>query len=605
MEKKKLTIEQLRNMRESEDHVEFKRCQQGNLSFNGSDKQKPSDRRKCILGYVVALANANGGYLVLGMEDAFPHKVVGTSQCENALGKLENEIYKALQIPVDAYELFDEQNNRVVVVEIPRHPVGKALRFEDVPLWRSGEELIPMPDKVLFSILQETDPDYSQAICEGVTIDDLDKEAIDILKEKYARKQNNPTFTSLSDRQALSDLKLIEGNKVTNAAVLLVGKAEIIQQNFPQAKVQHEFRTTEGQERFDKRLSFVAPFYILIDQLWKAVNDRNGSVPVQEGAYMFDIPFFNEEVIREVINNAFAHRDYRLASEIVIKQYPTKLSVISPGGFPIGVTLENILTVSSTPRNRLLADVLAATGIVERSGQGMDVIFRLTLSEGKQTPDYSKTNDYQVTAILSATVKDPGFALFIKSIQQELPENQKLSVFDVLTFCAIREGKQPKDKEIAKRLYSMGYLEKRGKTSAIRYILPRRYYELTGNQSEYSELTDWDDEQIWSVLFRYLKKYGTAKKTDIAKLIGQHISDSQLRRLLERLSEGPNPPLIKEGKTRNLTYSLSKDYLGQVDLLNEATHRGLSQMIQEVTQQNASFKTSIKSSDEINDEINT
>lgn len=592
-------------MRESEDHVEFKRCQQGNLSFNGSDKQKPSDRRKCILGYVVALANANGGYLVLGMEDAFPHKVVGTSQCENALGKLENEIYKALQIPVDAYELFDEQNNRVVVVEIPRHPVGKALRFEDVPLWRSGEELIPMPDKVLFSILQETDPDYSQAICEGVTIDDLDKEAIDILKEKYARKQNNPTFTSLSDRQALSDLKLIEGNKVTNAAVLLVGKAEIIQQNFPQAKVQHEFRTTEGQERFDKRLSFVAPFYILIDQLWKAGNDRNGSVPVQEGAYMFDIPFFNEEVIREVINNAFAHRDYRLASEIVIKQYPTKLSVISPGGFPIGVTLENILTVSSTPRNRLLADVLAATGIVERSGQGMDVIFRLTLSEGKQTPDYSKTNDYQVTAILSATVKDPGFALFIKSIQQELPENQKLSVFDVLTFCAIREGKQPKDKEIAKRLYSMGYLEKRGKTSAIRYILPRRYYELTGNQSEYSELTDWDDEQIWSVLFRYLKKYGTAKKTDIAKLIGQHISDSQLRRLLERLSEGPNPPLIKEGKTRNLTYSLSKDYLGQVDLLNEATRRGLSQMIQEVTQQNASFKTSIKSSDEINDEINT
>lgn len=592
-------------MRESEDHVEFKRCQQGNLSFNGSDKQKTSDRRKCILGYVVALANANGGYLVLGMEDAFPHKVVGTSQCENALGKLENEIYKALQIPVDAYELFDEQNNRVVVVEIPRHPVGKALRFEDVPLWRSGEELIPMPDKVLFSILQETDPDYSQAICEGVTIDDLDKEAIDILKEKYARKQNNPTFTSLSDRQALSDLKLIEGNKVTNAAVLLVGKAEIIQQNFPQAKVQHEFRTTEGQERFDKRLSFVAPFYILIDQLWKAVNDRNGSVPVQEGAYMFDIPFFNEEVIREVINNAFAHRDYRLASEIVIKQYPTKLSVISPGGFPIGVTLENILTVSSTPRNRLLADVLAATGIVERSGQGMDVIFRLTLSEGKQTPDYSKTNDYQVTAILSATVKDPGFALFIKSIQQELPENQKLSVFDVLTFCAIREGKQPKDKEIAKRLYSMGYLEKRGKTSAIRYILPRRYYELTGNQSEYSELTDWDDEQIWSVLFRYLKKYGTAKKTDIAKLIGQHISDSQLRRLLERLSEGPNPPLIKEGKTRNLTYSLSKDYLGQVDLLNEATRRGLSQMIQEVTQQNASFKTSIKSSDEINDEINT
>lgn len=578
MDKKRLTIEQFRLMRESEDHVEFKRCQQGNLSFNGADKQKPSDRRKCILGYVVALANAGGGHLVMGMEDKLPHNVVGTRQNENALGQLENDIYKALQIPVDAYELYDEKNLRVVVVSVPRHPVGKALKYEDVALWRSGEELIPMPDKVMFSILQETDPDYSQAICDGVTINDLDKEAIAILKEKYARKQNNPTFTSLSDYQALSDLRLISGNKVTNAAVLLVGKAEIIEKYFPQAKVQLEFRNIEGQERFDKRLSFLSPFYILIDQLWKAINDRNGSLPVQEGAYMFDIPFFNEEVIREVINNAFAHRDYRLQSEIVIKQFPTKLTVVSPGGFPLGVTLDNILTVSSTPRNRLLADVLALTGIVERSGQGMDVIFRLTLSEGKQMPDYNKTDDYQVVAILSARVKDPGFCLFINSIQQELPENQKLSVFDILTFCDIKDGLQPKDKEIAKKLLSMGYLEKRGKTSAIRYILPRRYYELTNNLVEYSGLTDWDDQQVLAVLLPFLTKYGKAKKSDIAGVIGSHMSETQLRRVIERLSQ-PGGPLVKTGKTTNTVYSLSPEFRGQMSLLQEATRIGLTHIL--------------------------
>ena len=578
MDKKRLTIEQFRLMRESEDHVEFKRCQQGNLSFNGADKQKPSDRRKCILGYVVALANAGGGHLVMGMEDKLPHNVVGTRQNENALGQLENDIYKALQIPVDAYELYDEKNLRVVVVSVPRHPVGKALKYEDVALWRSGEELIPMPDKVMFSILQETDPDYSQAICDGVTINDLDKEAIAILKEKYARKQNNPTFTSLSDYQALSDLRLISGNKVTNAAVLLVGKAEIIEKYFPQAKVQLEFRNIEGQERFDKRLSFLSPFYILIDQLWKAINDRNGSLPVQEGAYMFEIPFFNEEVIREVINNAFAHRDYRLQSEIVIKQFPTKLTVVSPGGFPLGVTLDNILTVSSTPRNRLLADVLALTGIVERSGQGMDVIFRLTLSEGKQMPDYNKTDDYQVVAILSARVKDPGFCLFINSIQQELPENQKLSVFDILTFCDIKDGLQPKDKEIAKKLLSMGYLEKRGKTSAIRYILPRRYYELTNNLVEYSGLTDWDDQQVLAVLLPFLTKYGKAKKSDIAGVIGSHMSETQLRRVIERLSQ-PGGPLVKTGKTTNTVYSLSPEFRGQMSLLQEATRIGLTHIL--------------------------
>ncbi|MCM1530732.1 MAG: putative DNA binding domain-containing protein [Bacteroides sp.] len=440
MEKKKLTIEQLISMRESEDRVEFKACQQGNMSFNGVDKTKPSDRRKCILGYTVALSNAGGGYLVFGMHDAYPHKVVGTKQNENSLGQLENDIYKA----------------------------------------------------------------------------------------------------------------------------------------FPQAKVMHEYRNTEGQERFDKRMSFGEPFYILIDKVWKAIDARNGNVPVQEGAYIFDIPFFNEEVIREVVNNAFAHRDYRLGSEIVIKQCPTKLSIVSPGGFPLGVTLDNILTVSSTPRNRLLADVLAMTGIVERSGQGMDVIFRLTLSEGKQKPDYNQTDDYQVTAILSATVKDPGFALFIKSIQQELPENQKLSVFDILTFRAIHEGYQPKDKDTAKRLFSMGFLEKRGKTSAIRYILPRRYYELTNKLSEYSRLTDWDDEQVWAVLFPYLRKYGKAKKADIANLIGNHISETQLRRVIERLTE--QGMLTKNGKTTNTVYSISSAYLARLDVLTEATKIGLGQM---------------------------
>ena len=381
----------------------------------------------------------------------------------------------------------------------------------------------------------------------------------------------------MPDQQALNDLKLIVNGKVTNAAVLLVGKEEIIATHFPQAKVMHEYRNVDGQERFDKRIVFGQPFYILIDKLWETIDARNGNVPVQEGPYLFDIPFFNEQVIREVVNNAFAHRNYRIGSEIVVKQYPNKLCVISPGGFPLGVTLNNMLTVSSTPRNRLLADVLAKTGIVERSGQGMDIIFRLTLSEGKQKPDYGKTDDYQVTAILSAVVKEPAFALFIQAIQQELPENQKHSVFDIMTFSAIREGKQPWDKDIAKRLYELGYLEKRGKTSAVRYIMPRRYYELTGNMTEYSNLIDWDDEQVWAVLFPYLNKYGKAKKTDISKLLMSHISDSQLRRVIERFTD--KGLIIKSGKTVNTVYTLSPDYLQRIEVLNQATKIGLTQML--------------------------
>lgn len=83
----RLTIAELKNMRESEDHVEFKKGEYGNVSYNGADKQQPKDRRRCILGYVTALCNEKGGYLVIGMEDKYPQQCSGdfaVCQCRGA-----------------------------------------------------------------------------------------------------------------------------------------------------------------------------------------------------------------------------------------------------------------------------------------------------------------------------------------------------------------------------------------------------------------------------------------------------------------------------------------------------------------------------------------
>lgn len=557
---KRCTIAQLQQMRESEDHVEFKKGEYGNVSYNGGGKERPKDRRKCILGYVTALCNEGGGRMVIGMHDKHPHQVTGTKQNENALGELQSNIYRDSDIRTEVYELFEDEINRtgrVVVIEVPSRPIGKVFKFEDVPLMRVGEDLLPMDDKTYLSIIQEQEPDFSEQFCDEATFDDLDPEAIKEMKEKYAKKQENPSFVSLDDRQALSDLHLIVGNRITNAAVLLVGKEEFINKVFPQAKVMLEYRNTEPQIHFDNRMQFGQPFFLLIDKLWDAINLRNGSVPIREGAYIFGIPFFNEDVIREVANNAFAHRNYRVNSEIVVKQYPTKLVVINAGGFPKGVTIDNLLTTPSMPRNRLLADILAKTGIVERSGQGMDKIFLKTLSEGKPDPDYTESDDFNVTAILSATVKNKAFAIYVQSIQQSLPEDKKLTVFDVMALCEIRDGKKvPSNKLIAQKLEQMGFLEKHGKTNAIHYILPRRYYEFAGDVAAYSLATDWDINQVWAVIKPFLKKYGKAKRADLEKLVGSHVSEKQMRSYLDALRKDGR--LKTEGKNKYLYYVLGK-----------------------------------------------
>lgn len=557
---KRYTIAELQQMRESEDHVEFKKGEYGNVSYNGGGKERPKDRRKCILGYVTALCNEGGGRMVIGMHDKHPHQVTGTKQNENALGELESNIYRDSDIRTMVYELYEDEANksgRVLVIEVPSRPIGKVYKFEDVPLMRVGEDLLPMDDKTYLSIIQEQEPDFSEQFCDEATFDDLDPEAIKVMKEKYAKKQENPSFTALDDMQALSDLNLIVGNRITNAAVLLVGKEAFINKVFPQAKVMLEYRNTEPQIHFDNRMQFGQPFFILIDKLWDAINLRNGSVPVREDAYIFGIPFFNEDVIREVANNAFAHRNYRVNSEIVIKQYPTKLVVINAGGFPKGVTIDNLLTTPSMPRNRLLADILAKTGIVERSGQGMDKIFLKTLSEGKPDPDYTESDDFNVTAILSATVKDKAFAIYVLSIQQSLPEDKKLTVFDVMALCEVRDGKKvPSNKQIAQKLEQLGFLEKHGKTNAIYYILPRRYYEFAGDVVAYSLATDWDINQVWAVIKPFLKKYGKAKISDLETLIGSHVSEKQMRSYLDALRKDGR--LQTEGKNKYMYYVLGK-----------------------------------------------
>ena len=567
-------------MRESEDHVEFKKGEHGNVSYNGAGKDKPQERRRCILGYVAALCNEGGGRIVIGMHDNYPHKVIGTKQCLNGIGQLESDIYRDMGIRPYIYELYEDENTksgRVLVIEVPPHPIGKVFKFEDVALMRVGEELKPMDDKTYISIIQEQEPDFSEHICDGITIDDLDKDAIRVMKERYAEKQKNPSFVSLPDAQALSDLKLIIGDRVTNAALLLVGKEEVIARLYPQAKVMLEYRNTESQIHFDSRKSFGQPFFLLIDELWKEINLRNGSVPIRKGPYIFDIPFFNEAVIREIVNNAFSHRDYRFGSEIVIKQYPLKFTIINGGGFPHGVSVDNLLTAPSMPRNRLIADILSKTGIVERSGQGVDKIFLYTLSEGKPAPDYSQTDDFNVTATLFATVKDTGFALYVQEIQDSLPDDQKLTVFDVLALCEIRDGaKRPSNRGIALKLEKFGFLEKHGKTNAQYYILPRKYYEFSGDLGTYSLMTDWDINQMWAVLCPFLEKYGKVKRSEINKVLGNHISDKQFRNFIDELK---GRGLVRtEGERGQMTYSLGDRYNVQKALINKALEIGLDRL---------------------------
>ena len=119
----KFTIQQLQQMRESEDRVEFKAGEGGNVSYDGRGKTNPKDRRRCILGYVIALCNEGGGRLVIGMHDNYPHRVTGTRQAQDAIGQLESDIYRDTTIRPEIYPallllIHDIQRNRATTAQL-------------------------------------------------------------------------------------------------------------------------------------------------------------------------------------------------------------------------------------------------------------------------------------------------------------------------------------------------------------------------------------------------------------------------------------------------------------------------------------------------------
>jgi len=535
----------LKQLKESEDKVEFKEAK-NQYAYNSS--------RKSVLGYTVAFANEKGGYLVFGLEDAYPHNVCGSKAFQDREGQLEQDVYRDTGVRIQT-EVSYEGVNRVLVIKIPSRPVGKPLYFDDVPLMRVGDRLDRMSEEMYLSIIQEQEPDFSAKVCEGISIADLDEEAIKKMKESYARKQKNPGFLQLSTEQVLTDLKLLDNGKLNYAALILLAKKDEIHAKLPQSKTIWEFRNSEAQIHHDSRVVIDEPLFIAIDSIWKLINQPtlNKKYPVQSGAYLFDLYDFNEEVIREAVLNAIAHRDYTITSEVVIKQYPNKITIANPGGFPKGVTIENILTVSSTPRSRLMTEILEKTGLVERSGQGVDKIFSITLSEGKAEPDYKNSDMFQVSLTLRTEIIDKAFHVFVSQYQNSEKE-PKLGVEQIITLCKIRNGIFQNLKiEIVSKLEMSGLIEKvSGHTN--RYTLSNEYHALMKDGLKIGKrYVVKEVEQLLLALMGNALKMG-----GLEELLKDSLSRNQIKYLLQKLME--DEVLKVEGKIKGARYSLADKY---------------------------------------------
>lgn len=489
-----------------------------------------------------ALANGGGGKLVYGITDKRPRKVVGSKAFDQPERTRKGLIDK-LHVMVD-FQLYDHEGKRVLVFDVASRPIGLPVQVDGVAWWYEGDSLIPMPEKIRRSIYAENGYDFSDDIYRSATLTDLDEKAISVFRKTWATYSGNKRIETLSAEQLLHDCGAITDDGVTYAALILFGTKKAVWKLLPHSEVIFEYRSSEAAGPAAQREEFTEGFFNYNDRIWELVNLRNDKQHYQDGLFVFPIDTFNERVVREALLNAISHRDYQLAGSVFVRQYRDKLVVESPGGFPYGITVENILDRQS-PRNLLIAKIFQLCGLVERSGQGMNLIYELAVREAKPLPDFSGTDAYFVRLTLSGQVIDKRMLAMFKKIGDERLE--KMTTDDYILLSKLfsdkkHEGIQPKR---FTHLVELGIVEQ----TANGIKIANGESLSVANRSLSVAATDRKQ-----AIIDFLETNGQAKTRDLIEVVD--LSDGRVRALLRKMVE--DGTIEKIGDKRFASYRLTK-----------------------------------------------
>jgi ATP-dependent DNA helicase RecG len=502
------------NAKEDE-HLEFKEAK-ANFHFEK------------LVKYCAALANEGGGSIILGVTDKRPRRVVGST----AFAELERTkagLIDKLRLRIEAEEIA-HPNGRVLVFTAPSRPIGVPVAVDGAYWMRAGEELTPMTSDMLRRIFDESGPDFSAEICPKATLADLDPVAIESLRVRWAMHSGNKALAKRSADKLLQDAELILPNGVTYAALILLGSHAALGRFLAQAEVIFEYRSTVRPGPANQREDFRHGFFSFYDRVWELVSLRNDMQHFQERLVMHPVPTFSEIAVREALLNAVSHRDYRHPGSVFVRQFPRRIEIVSPGGFPPGITPENILD-HQLPRNRRIAETFARCGLVERSGQGADRILEECVRDGKRLPDYTRSDAHQVWLTLDGEIRDENFLKFLERVGQGILDT--LDPHDFLILGLIASGKrlpaelQP---QLA-RLLELGILDRTGHGKPI---LGKRLYSTATGGSATSIKRDSLRERNRRALRDYIAAHAGCSLHEIVDALPE-LTRNQIQAYLKQL----------------------------------------------------------------------
>ena len=370
-----------------------------------------------LIETAVCLANKQGGTLLIGVEN--DGAVTGLHTRHHAhpaalAAFVANRTVPPLTIEA---EFVDLPEGKVAVLTVPaaRQPVSTSdgrllVRYQDV---HNRPGCRPLYAYELTNWLAERgQADTSALVVPDAAWDDLDPLEFARLRRLVTETPGDTALLRLSDEEITRALGLVRATRdlltPTLAGLLLVGKESALQEYVPAHEV--AFQVLHGTDVAVNEFRRW-PLLRVHEWLTQAIDVRNEEQELMVGGVRIGVPRYDRAGIREAINNALIHRDYTRLGAVHVQLHDDHVRVSNPGGFVEGVGPDNLLVTEPRPRNPRLADAFKRAGLVERTGRGVETIYRGQLRTGRRPPDYTLSSVASVNVLLDSGPADLDFVL--------------------------------------------------------------------------------------------------------------------------------------------------------------------------------------------------
>ena len=351
-------------------------------SVESQNVEFKSNWRDEYLKAICAFANADGGKLIIGIDDK--GKSIGVENTKKLLEDVPNKIKDILGIiPKVITESKKGKDTLIIEVKPSYAPISYHGRY----FVRSGSTIQELKGKELTKFLiSKSDRDWDEYAEEKASIDDIDIKTVEKFKEIAIKRL--PFVKEEKDNLKLfQKLNLLENGKLKRAAILLFGKNPKRFYTSAFIKVGKFLTDTDIVSSDDVEGN-------LFKQVEKAIELLRAKYLISEirfeGIYRKEELEYPEEALREAIINALIHRDY-IGAHTQLKIYPDKLLLWNEGTLPNDIKIADLKkSHPSRPRNELLADVFFKAGLIETWGRGTIKIANECKKAGLPEPEFKE-----------------------------------------------------------------------------------------------------------------------------------------------------------------------------------------------------------------------